>query len=131
MRDILDRKILFYQPKILMAIFLTIVLLLYHLETCSTGCGWGSFWFLFGFLVYNLFSFLKKRFHFLFNLRINLYCFRDVNFHRLWLWHSFVTIPSIPFALSNKVHHGGLWCATISNSCLFVQSINDKFLLVW
>lgn len=131
MRNILDRKVLFYHFKIRMTIFITIVLLLYHLETCSTGCGRGRFWFLFRFLIYNLFSFLKKRFHFLFNLRINLHCFRDVNLHRFCLRHSLVTIPRIPLAFSNKVHHWWLWCVAISNSCLLIQSINDKFLLVW
>lgn len=113
-----------------MGICLAIILLFDHFKCCSTLHSWEGLGFeLDSFLLVALVT-LEEAFHLNLNLRIQLYSLRDVRFHGVIFAHTFVVVPGSPLTPPNEIYDGRFWCITISNCSLFVQSINDEFILI-
>lgn len=111
-----------------MAVCVAVVLLL---DSFKCGYALSSCWLTLGFLLMGLLlACLEKALHFLLNLRIDLYSLGNVHLLRLFFRHSLFTVPRIPLTLPNKIKHRRFRSITVSNGCLFVQTINNQLIFV-
>jgi len=91
-----------------------------------SGC-----WLTLGFLLLGLLlACLEKALHFFLNFRIDFDSLGNVHLLRLFFLHSRITVPRIPLTLPNKIKHRRFWSVAVSNSCLFVQTVNNQLILV-
>ncbi len=113
-----------------MAVWIAIVFLLDHFQSCSALSCWRTDLFYRLLFSFGFITFLKMAFHFLLDLRSELYSIGNVHFHRLWFRQSNITLPWVPFCFTHEIEHWRLWRIAITHCGLLVKTVNGQFILV-
>ena len=125
-----DWQVFFNQPKIRMAVWIAIVFLLHHFQSSSALNCWRIDLFNRFLLIHDMIPSLNITLHFLFDIRSDFYSFGYVCLHYLWFRQSNITVPWVPFGLTDEIEHRGFRCITIAYCRLLVKTINDQFIFV-